>query len=58
MKSQGWTLKESYEFVLGKRSIIKPNKNFINQLREYEFELYGKNTLTVEDVHTIEQIQN
>ena len=36
MKEYGWTLQYAYDYVKQKRSCIKPNKGFMNQLVIYE----------------------
>ncbi|KAL7839495.1 hypothetical protein SRHO_G00261530 [Serrasalmus rhombeus] len=36
MKEYGWSLEKAYNFVKQKRSITRPNDNFMRQLAEYE----------------------
>eukprot|EP00164_Ancoracysta_twista_P004265 GFYU01005749.1.p1 GENE.GFYU01005749.1~~GFYU01005749.1.p1 ORF type:complete len:340 (-),score=66.55 GFYU01005749.1:7-1026(-) len=50
MTTYRWTLRESYTWVKKKREMIYPNKAFLIQLRDYEIELFGTPTLTLEDI--------
>jgi protein-tyrosine phosphatase len=43
------TLKEAYGFVKSKRTIIEPNPGFMKQLIEYEFQIHGKNSITISE---------
>lgn len=36
MKAYNWDFKKAFEYVQKKRSCIKPNQNFINQLETYQ----------------------
>jgi protein-tyrosine phosphatase len=56
MKTFGWTLKHSYEYVKGRRSIVSPNVGFVNQLREMEIAILAvtEPSLTIRDVYPIE----
>ena len=39
METFEWTLSEAFKFVQDKRPFISPNKNFMNQLAEFENKL-------------------
>ena len=41
MKTMGKSLREAYDFVKEKRSEVLPNYGFIEQLQEFEKELFG-----------------
>ncbi|KAJ8902311.1 hypothetical protein NDN08_006718 [Rhodosorus marinus] len=41
MKSRGWTLEESLKHVRKRRDIVKPNRGFLAQLKQYESSLRG-----------------
>lgn len=45
MKHHNLNLLEAHDLVRTHRSIIRPNPGFWKQLIEYEFKLYGKNTV-------------
>ena len=47
MRHEGKSLKEAYEFVKSKRSLIKPNYGFWAQLVDYEYHLRAVNTVTM-----------
>jgi hypothetical protein len=49
MKSQGWTLGDSVQYVKCKREVIAPNIGFLKQLMEYELVLMGKNSWRLSD---------
>ena len=54
MKKYTWSLKESYDYVKARRSVISPNVGFIHQLGEFELQLFpslSSPTLTVKDVY-------
>jgi len=42
MKSQGWSLKKAYEFVLSKKLDISPHQFYFEQLQRLDLELFGK----------------
>ncbi len=48
MLSKKWTLKESLDFVKGKRPIISPNPSFLSQLIRYEISLFGRSTISAD----------
>ncbi|EAS06094.2 tyrosine phosphatase (macronuclear) [Tetrahymena thermophila SB210] len=50
---KGMTLKESYDFVKERRSVIKPNPSFVRDLLAYELELYQKNSCTGEYINKL-----
>jgi len=41
MKSRGWTLEESLRHVRKRRDVVKPNRGFLAQLKQYESSLRG-----------------
>ena len=43
------TLKEAYGLVQFCRNVVRPNQGFCRQLLEYEEELYGQNSLKLDD---------
>jgi len=45
MKRNGWSLKESFDFVKERREVISPNPGFMEQLCEYEMELFNACTM-------------
>jgi hypothetical protein len=45
MVNKKWTLKDSYNFVKERRSIIQPNEGFLSQLIQLEISLYGSSTM-------------
>ncbi|XP_070569098.1 dual specificity protein phosphatase 18-like [Ptychodera flava] len=45
MKHESLTLREAYEYVKGRRAVIRPNWGFWKQLISYEFRLFGRNTV-------------
>jgi len=45
ISKQNMTLKDAYELVKAKRSLIRPNNNFLKQLARYELKLRGQITL-------------
>jgi protein-tyrosine phosphatase len=49
MKQYSWSLEKSLKFIKNKREIIFPNEGFMSQLIEYEKELFGKNSISLED---------
>ena len=49
MRHEGKSLKEAYEFLKSKRSLIKPNYGFWAQLVDYEYHLCAMNTVTMID---------
>ena len=49
MKMEGMKLKEAFEFVKERRSIILPNVSFMQQLGRYEETLYGTSLFDQED---------
>lgn len=49
MKYFRLSLKDAFIEVLNKRRIICPNKNFMNQLFKYEFDIFAKNSLTYQE---------
>jgi len=48
MREHKQTLKEAFEFVRSRRTIIKPNSGFMQQLIEYEQQLHGSNSMTMD----------
>eukprot|EP01088_Endostelium_zonatum_P006646 TRINITY_DN18789_c0_g1_i1.p1 TRINITY_DN18789_c0_g1~~TRINITY_DN18789_c0_g1_i1.p1 ORF type:complete len:469 (+),score=60.47 TRINITY_DN18789_c0_g1_i1:142-1548(+) len=36
MKKNGWSFERALKEVVGSRPLVKPNQNFVNQLKEYE----------------------
>jgi len=46
------TLRQAYDFVHGKRSIVKPNPGFITQLIKWEEKILGVCTMTEEEIHS------
>lgn len=46
MKYYGLSLKDAFLFVRKRRNQICPNKEFMKYLFEYEFKLFGNNSLT------------
>lgn len=49
---QNMKLREAYEYVYSKRSIIKPNPGFMTQLIQLEKKVHGVNTITEEEIHS------
>lgn len=47
MRHDGKSLKEAYEFVKSKRSLVKPNYGFWAQLVDYEYHISAMNTVTM-----------
>ncbi len=47
MKYKGLTLIKAYSHVKSRRSVIRPNAGFFQQLIEYEKKLYGKTTVSM-----------
>lgn len=47
MRHDGKSLKEAYEFVKSKRSLVKPNYGFGAQLVDYEYHISAMNTVTM-----------
>lgn len=41
MKSKQWTLKEAHDFVRDRRTCIRPNRGFLQQLSDWEQSLFG-----------------
>lgn len=52
MSRERMSLREAYEKVTTLRPISKPNVGFIEQLRQLEKQIFGTNTLSVEDVYS------
>ena len=46
MKYYEMSLKDAFLYVKKKRDRICPNKKFMTYLYEYEFKLFGENSLT------------
>ena len=51
MKYLQKSLKDAFQLVKEKRSIIKPNYSFSNQLIKFEEKLYGKNSITIDQLY-------
>lgn len=49
MKYYEMDLREAFLYVRKRRKMICPNKQFMIYLREYEFQLFGENSLTLEE---------
>lgn len=45
MKYQKKTLRQAYEYLAARRPVVRPNLSFWKQLAEYEYELYGTNSV-------------
>jgi atypical dual specificity phosphatase len=50
MKQKGMTLKAALRQIIHLRPQISPNAGFLEQLKEMEMELYGSNSLEVEEL--------
>uniref|UniRef100_A0A914QEJ3 Protein-tyrosine-phosphatase n=1 Tax=Panagrolaimus davidi TaxID=227884 RepID=A0A914QEJ3_9BILA len=48
MKYEGMSLRKAYQHVKKVRPIIAPNIGFWKQMIEYETQIYGKSTVTIE----------
>lgn len=48
MKTYGWNLDRALSYVKSKRSIINPNKGFLQQLKNYDVELQKKERFFIE----------
>lgn len=46
MKYYNLNLREAFLYVRDRRHLICPNKSFMNYLIDYEYKLFGKNSLT------------
>lgn len=51
MLKENYKLKDAYQLVKDKRALARPNKGFLNQLMKLEKQIYGENTLTIEDLY-------
>lgn len=49
MKYYHLTLKQAFLYVRKRRNQICPNKAFMTYLLEYEFKLFGNNSLTYDE---------
>jgi len=49
IQRKGMTLKEAFEFVKQRRSAISPNLGFMKQLIELEFEVHGKESISMKE---------
>jgi len=52
LSKKNMTLRQAYDHVFSKRSIIKPNPGFMSQLIKFEEKIYGTTTMTEEEVHS------
>lgn len=53
MKEEGWTLKQSWQYLRSLHPSAKPNDGFLVQLLEYERELHGnKISMTIKDFYS------
>jgi len=50
MSKQNMTLRQAYDHVFSKRSIIRPNQGFMNQLIKFEEKIYGTTTMTEDEI--------
>ena len=50
MKSRQWTLKVAHDFVKDRRTCIKPNRGFLQQLGEWEVTIFGKRYTDPDDI--------
>jgi protein-tyrosine phosphatase len=49
MKQYSWSLEKSLKFIKEKREVIFPNEGFMSQLIEFEKELFGKNSISLDE---------
>ena len=50
MKYYEFNLKDAFNYVRNKRSMICPNKKFLRCLFDYEMELFGRNSITWDEI--------
>lgn len=50
MRDEGMTLRQAFEYMKSKRHFIRPNNKFAQELLALEFKLFGKNTITEEEM--------
>jgi len=53
MLKQGMTLRQAYDHVLSRRSIIKPNPGFMTQLIKFEVKHLGSSTMSEDDFKSL-----
>jgi len=49
MNSERWNLKKAYEHVKSCRPIISPHEEYFKQLLKFELELFGSNSMTLNE---------
>ena len=49
MKKNKWNTYDALKFVIEKRKIF-PNQSFLKQLLELEYEIFGKETMTIDEL--------
>ncbi|XP_002735328.1 dual specificity protein phosphatase 14-like isoform X2 [Saccoglossus kowalevskii] len=47
MKHEHLTLKDAHDYIKARRCVIRPNLGFWRQLVNYEYRLFGKNSVTM-----------
>jgi protein-tyrosine phosphatase len=52
LSKQNMTLRQAYDHVFSKRSIVRPNPGFMSQLIKFEEKVYGTTTMTEEEIHS------
>jgi len=50
---QGMTLRQAYDYVLSKRSIVKPNPGFLTQLIKFEVKHRGSSTMSETEIYSV-----
>lgn len=51
MKREGYTLRQAYDHVKAKRSIMRPNKGFLKQLMKMDREIHGSDSVVYEELY-------
>jgi len=56
MKTEGRTLKQSYDLVISKRPMISPHEKYFDQLLALERQLFGENTMDRDSYPSVQNI--